>query len=245
MKHSSRIRIHLLCGAFLIAAACPSFGAGTAYEALRAVKTDRGNDFLKGLVEVRGTRGEPQPSSWTLLFNAPDARGGVREIVVQNGQILSERTPVRGFSGIGDLPTLPYDRLNIDSDGVFRLVNAEAAKQGAGFHWVDYTLRGSTDGKGAIWSVELIDYLGAPVGNMQISAENLRVVRGLQIEPDAVVNQATVPPRPSSSPRGGAIGRVEEFGKSTSNKVRRGTLNVIGSVEEWLTGERTIGTEEE
>lgn len=234
----------LLLAGFLLLASIPAGWAGeTALAAMRALQEKR-PELMPTLVEIEGARGATQPDSWTFLFQDPTARGGVRELIVQNGAILSERTPLGGYSGVGDLPLMAADRLNLDSNGAFQLANQEATRLGAGFHWVNYTLRADSTGRGAVWNLELIDYLGVPVGHVLVSAESSKVIEPLKLAPG--VEQAVVPPRSDSGegPRGGAIGAVEDFGVRTGRTIRRGTLNVIGSVEEWLTGDRTIGLEE-
>ncbi len=235
----------LVLAAFLGIGLFAAHAGETAYAALRAVKQQR-PDLIPKLVEIEGARGATQPDSWTFLFQDSEARGGVRELVLQNGAILSERTPLRGYGGVGDLPVIPVDRLNLDSNGAFQLANQEAVRLGVGFHWVNYTLRADANGKaGALWNLELIDHLGIPVGGMTVSAETLKIVDPLRLSSGA--GQAVVQPSSSenTTPRGGAIGAVEDFGVRTGRTIRRGTLNVVGSVEEWLTGDRTIGLEED
>jgi hypothetical protein len=234
----------LLVGLLLLGGVPSAWGGETAYAAMRALKQQR-PELMSKLVEIEGARGAIQPDSWTFLFQDPTARGGVRELILQNGAILSERTPLRGYGGVGDLPLIAVDRLNLDSGGAFQLANQEANRLGVGFHWVNYTLRADAGGRGALWNLELIDYLGVPVGHMLVSAETLKIVQPLKLAPG--VGPAVVPPRSTASdaPRGGVIGAVEDFGVRASRTVRRTTLNVIGSVEEWLTGDRTIGLEED
>jgi hypothetical protein len=212
-----------------------------AYTAVKVIRNERGDELLARLVEMKGARGGPQPDSWTLLFNDPEARGGVREIVVATGSILSERTPLSGFSGVGELPVIPISRLGIDSDGAFQIVNRRASQAGLGFHWIDYTLRMDEEKNMPIWVVDLVDYQGISVGTMTLSAENGSVVSALRVFEDGSPEKTTAP---TSTPRGGAIGRVEETAKRTSDSVRRGTLRIIGNVEEWLTGNRTVDPHE-
>lgn len=237
-----------LCPALvLLAGAVDSARAqgASAAVAVEIVRREKGAALLEQLVEMRAERGEPLPRSWKFLFNDPSARGGVREVVVQDGQILSERTPVRGFGGTGDLPTVPWRRVNLQTDQLFRVVNQAAVRQGIGFHWLDYTLRRDHDSGQAVWSVRLTDYLGIHVGDMKLGAESLAVMQGLRTPPRDLTEQATVPPRPPPRPRGGVIGRLENYGRNVGETLRRGAVNVAGSVEEWLFGERTIGTEED
>jgi hypothetical protein len=235
-------------------AAGPSIAA-TAYEALQVVKKARGDGVLKHLVEVRGETGQPQPQSWTILMSDPAARGGIREFVVTGGEIASERTPVRGYTvGTGAFPVLNFTRLNLDSDGAFKVANTHAAREKLGFHTVDYTLR-MNDADGApMWVLHLFDYMGAPVGNLEVSAEDGKVLRALQVDPDAREKPVVETDDESGTKthfKGGVFGFVERTSKnvgtavkdtsiSVGNTVKKTTLNVAGTVQEALTGERTI-----
>ncbi len=255
---------------FVLGALTADSMAATAYEALQVVKKAKGDGVLQQLVEVRGETGQPQPQSWTILMSDPAARGGIREFVVTGGEIASERTPVRGYSvGTGALPMLNFSRLNLDSDGAFRVANADATKARLGFHSVDYTLR-TNDADGApMWALHLFDYMGAPVGNLRVSAEDGKIVRALQVDPDAREKPVveTTPADEDSETKthfkGGVFGFVERTSKNVGTSVKdasvnvgttvkdtsinvgktvkKTTLNVVGTVQEALTGERTIG----
>ena len=224
----------------------PASAAETAFTALRVIQSQRSAALVASLAEIRGERGGHQPDVWIFLFNDPGARGGVREITVQKGAITSERTPLRGFSGVGDLPRLRGDNLKIDSNTAFRLVNAAAAKQGLGFHWLDYTLRPDSETAAPLWVLDLIDYLGVRVGTMMLSAESGKTIRALSVTRSDEIQNATVstPVAPQQEQMGGFLGEVRDVSKKVNNTMRKGTLNVIGGVEEWLTGERTIGLED-
>jgi hypothetical protein len=238
--------------------------AATAYEALQVVKKARGDGILKQLVEVQGETGQPQPQSWTILMSDPAARGGIREFVVTGGEIASERTPVRGYAaGTGGFPALNFSRLNLDSDGAFKVANMQATNARLGFHTVDYTLRMNDADSAPMWVLHLFDYMGAPVGTLEVSAESGKVVSKLQIDPDArqkpVVQATPGKPQPANGEAaepathfpGGVFGFVERTSKNVGTKVKdtsinvgnavkKTTLNVAGTVQEALTGERTI-----
>ena len=237
----------------------------TAYEALGVIKKARGDAILEQLIEVRGESGQPQPQSWTILMSDPAARSGIREFVVTDGQIASERTPVRGYPvGTGAFPALNFPRLNLDSDGAFRVANTQATNAKVGFHTVDYTLRTNDSDGAPMWVMHLFDYMGAPVGKLEVSAENGKTISALAIDPDArqkPVAQAQPTPKPArpapkvaagatpapeATPhfKGGVFGFVERTSKNVGNTVKKTTLNVAGTVQEALTGERTIGVKD-
>jgi hypothetical protein len=238
----------------------------TAYEALQVIRKSKGDDALAKLVEVRGETGRPQPQAWTILMNDPSARAGIREFVVSGSEILSERAPLRGYSDRTQLPPLAIPRLNLDSDGAFRIADAQAKDKKVGFDSVDYLLR-TNDATGApMWVLRLFDYMGAPVGSLHVSAEDGSVIRSLRLDADARVRPEPVQDfgagRAPASPADvsaddddsnggglfGAVGRaakgvggaVGDTAKGVGNTVKNATLRLAGNVQEILTGERTI-----
>src|SRR6202035_377444 len=60
----------------------------TAYDALRVVGVHINRDAVNHVVSLTGTRGSPQPQTWRVLIAD---RGGVREVQVRNGQVVSDR----------------------------------------------------------------------------------------------------------------------------------------------------------
>jgi hypothetical protein len=98
-----------------------------------------------------------------------------------------------------------------------------------------------------MWILRLYDSMGIKVGVVQISAENGSVI---------VPPEASEPPPPtepteqfSDSPAGkrieGVIGRVGGTLEGVANAVKDTTLRTAGTVQEFFTGERTIGPKDE
>src|SRR5688572_28915087 len=109
----------------LLAVALPCMGAETAYSALRVVEKEKGADALNRVVELRGRFGSPEPAVWKVTLRDPAARGGIREIEVQRGRIIGERTPTaRGDVGA----ELNLNQLNPDSEGAFTVADTEMKK---------------------------------------------------------------------------------------------------------------------
>lgn len=223
-----------------------SFASANGVTAFTALKTAQRNSGSAQLVEVTGERGEPQPQQWTFLFKAPTARGGVLEIVVAGNEIVALRTPLRGYTGTTTQPELAPASLVFDSDSVFRLVNKEADLRKVGFHWLDYSLRSDSVTGAPVWTVNIYDAMGPRVGMMRISGRDGSIVTPLQIEDQYRVETKR---RASTSPPVEAAERVVDtvgtVTKDTANRVKNSTLRAVGTVQEIITGDRTIGPTDE
>jgi hypothetical protein len=233
-------RLILVLGAL---AAVPFLRAdgGPAYIAINAAqKTIKAPAVL---VELTGERGEPRPAEWKLIYRDPAARGGVREFVTADEAIVSERTPLRGYSGLSAAQPISLERLKIDSDGAFEIANRQAAAKRVGFNWIDYTLRANQTTGAPMWILRLSDSMGAQVGVLQISAEDGSILQPLQASGAPRHEDTSDPGDDSVVGRkiGGVIGTVGGVVERSALTVRDVTLRTAGTVQEILTGERTIG----
>ncbi len=71
----------------------------SAYEALRTIGTQVNRDLVGRVISVTGVDGEPQPRSWKVLAGDRHSAGGVREFVVEDNRIVSQRVPNRSVTG--------------------------------------------------------------------------------------------------------------------------------------------------
>ena len=145
----------------------------TAYSALRVLGKRDGQEVLNHVVEVRGHDGTPQPGVWKIVIDDPRARGGVREVEVQRGKIVSERTPTS--HGVGG--AMNFNQLNLDSEGAFTVANQEAQKTNVPFDHIDYVLRAGTGGGAPVWQLELADGKNGRVGSVEVAADSGTVLR--------------------------------------------------------------------
>jgi hypothetical protein len=231
------------CGVSVLAAS--TWGAGgTAYMAVKAAQ--KSTDSSADLVEVVGDRGEPQPSEWKVVLRDPGARGGIREVVASGDVVVSQRTPLRGYSDFSAQPAIALTRLNLDSDRAFAIANKQAIAKKVGFSWVDYTLRANADGGSPIWVLRLYSGMGSQVGVIHISAENGSVLAPLEpgLPPPAESTERFTDSQPGRTV-GGVVGRVGGTLGGIANGVKNTTLRTVGTVQEFFTGERTIGPRDE
>ena len=202
-----------------------AFGGETAYQALRTVGEERSKALLHNVIEVKGRNGVPQPTVWTVLLNDPLARGGVREIEVSKGHIVSERTPIKAYTGQGEGSLLNFTLLNLDSDGAFTVAEGEARAAQIGFFGADYLLRCDDSGSAPIWVVQLLDPQQRSLGSVSIAADSGTVVA------KTFGGKTT---KGSWASGGGLKGRLTRF----SDSVGRSMRHVGGNLEEFWTGER-------
>ena len=164
--------------AALLLIATPAFAQerGTAYEALRVVGRELNRDYVNHVISVTGVDGTPQPETWKILVDDARARGGVREIEVRNGRVVSERTPLRSVVGTTEGATINTTRLNLDSSGAYAVASRTAESSHAEFSKVSYTLR--TDERNEpIWIVTLQNKGSRPVGTIYVGANKGIVTR--------------------------------------------------------------------
>jgi hypothetical protein len=157
----------LFCFAILAVLPLATYAADTAYTAIRVVAKKIGDDALGRVVEVRGKMGSPEPQVWKIVLADDRARGGVHEFEVQKGHVSGDRSPSGGRG-----PGIPIDlnKVNIDSDGAFTIVNQEAQKAKMPFDRVDYSLVNT--GRASIWHLEIYDGRNGRVGSLDISADS-------------------------------------------------------------------------
>lgn len=149
---------------------------GSAYEALRVVGMRMNREVVNHVISVTGVDGIPQPKTWKILLEDRSARGGVREVDVANGRIVSQRTPIRSVVGTTAGATIATARLNLDSTGAYAVASHTAESSHTVFALVSYTLR--TDERGnPTWIVTLEDQASRPVGTIHIGANKGSVTR--------------------------------------------------------------------
>jgi hypothetical protein len=162
----------------MLLAATPALAQerATAYDALRTVGAQLNRDAVNHIISVTGTDGDPQPETWKILLDDSRARGGIREIEVADGRIVSQRTPGQAVVGTAAGATIHTAQLNLDSSGAYTVASHTAERSHTEFATVSYTLR--TDERGnPVWIVTLKNNTDRPVGTIYIGANQGTVTR--------------------------------------------------------------------
>ena len=215
--------------------------AGNAGSALVALRTVSDQPYAANgkIVELKGERADPMPAEWEILLADPSARGGVRQVTVAQGRITSERTPLQGFPNVSEMPTIQVPDVSVDASSIFQSVQQQAESERMAFHWIDYVLRVDAAKGEPVWTVRLYDELGSIVGTMGIAAQGGAVVQSLQTPDGQPVEKS------QGKKVGGLFGKIGDFTESTARKVGDTTLRTVGTVQEFLVGERTIGPKDD
>ena len=168
-----RLMVSPMKAAFLLGFVLLPLGAmqaaDSAYNALRVLGKRDGQDILNHVISVRGKSGNPQPAVWKIVIDDPHARGGLREVEIEKGKIVSERTPTASH-GAGS--AMNFNQLNLDSEGAFTVANQEAQKGHLPFDRIDYILRSGTGGGAPVWELDLSDAKTGRAGNVEIAADS-------------------------------------------------------------------------
>ena len=148
----------------------------SAYEALRVIGTQLSRQAVNRVVSVNGVDGDPQPRSWKVLVEDKNAPNGVREYIIEENRIVSQRAPNRNVVGSTRDGTINTTKLNLDSTGAYSVAAHTAETSHVTFSLTSYTLR--TDDRGnPVWIVTLADRSNRPVGTIHIRASDGRVNR--------------------------------------------------------------------
>jgi hypothetical protein len=148
----------------------------SAYEALRVIGTQLNRQLVNRVISVNGVDGDPQPRAWKILVEDKNANGGVREIVVEDNRVASQRVPNRSVVGSTQGATINTTKLNLDSTGAYTVASHTAETSHVTFALTSYALR--TDERGnPVWIVTLADRSSRPVGTIHIRASDGRVNR--------------------------------------------------------------------
>jgi hypothetical protein len=159
-----------------------ALGAETAYSALKVAAARVGRDSQNRVLEVRGRSGIPQPAIWQITIENPQSRiGDGQQLDVRSGKIASLR-PMHL-----SLPRLSLNQIQIDSDGVFSIVNAEGIRSGVGFDRIDYVLSVDPVLGRPVWGVDLLDGPLRKVGHLKIAGDTAQV---LERSPELALTEA-------------------------------------------------------
>lgn len=234
------MRIPLLIFTLCVAFVASLRANDTLYKALNTVGSAKGDKFLDSLIVAEGLSGDSQPPRWRFIFDDPAGQGGVREIEVSGGQIVTESTPRR--NPFPPSKTISLNKLQLDSDGAFAVANSEAKRRKIGFDFANFLLRTDESIGAPIWRVELIRGEQELVASVSISADTAMVTRVEDKEGrfDAVPASEIAASEDDVSNPNSTEQKIHRGFVGIGQAFRRGFRTVGGSLQEIFTGHRTF-----
>lgn len=218
----------------------------SAYDALRTVGREKGENWLASLIEARGVDGDPQPSRWLLTFRDQTARGGIREFAVTRQGVVSERAPVRA-QAVAASEVMSARALNLDSTGAFAAANKQAAAAKVGFHAINYLLQNRQGTP--VWLVQLFDAAGGEAGKLEISAKDSSLVSRLRTPVNAAASGTPAAKPGTVSPPagdgsigdrwvegGGLVGHSKRWGENAWQTTTNTAVKVGDSIRAFFIG---------
>jgi hypothetical protein len=188
-----------LLASLLLAAPVRAQENTSAYEALRVVGTQLNRQLVNRVISVNGVEGDPQPRTWKILVEDKSAANGVREIVVEDNRVVSQRAPKKSVTGSTQGATINTSKLNLDSTGAYTVAAHTAETSHVTFSLTSYTLR--TDDRGnPVWIVTLADRSNRPVGTVHIRASDGRINRVEGMYQGRNMEQVEVNPESADNP---------------------------------------------
>src|ERR1043166_1181134 len=190
----------------------------SAYEALRVMSTQLNRQLVNRVVSVNGLEGDPQPRTWKILVEDKNAANGVREIVVEDNRVVSQRVPNRSVVGSTQGATINTSKLNLDSTGAYTVAAHTAETSHVTFSLTSYTLR--TDDRGnPIWIVTLADRSNRPVGTIHIRASDGRVTRVEGMYQGRNMEQVEVNPDTADNPPPAEDDQVQDEDENSDENI--------------------------
>lgn len=235
MRKVTTLFIFLLC----ISLTAGAMAQESALNALTVLEKERGNIIGKSLLQISGEAGDPYPISWTVASRDAASRSGIRLYEIAQGSLVGERTPLRDSSVSADDPLLDRDLVKMDSDKVFQIVNKEAVRRKIRFQTINYILKTGSESL-PVWEIKLFDNFGAHIVNMQVSASSGEILAYTEIDPDARRRAGIEEDAQDGEPIGGLIGTIRDKSQEVSETAVKKTRRVLGNVQEFLTGRRTL-----
>lgn len=99
----------------------------------------------------------------------------MREIVVEDNRIASQRVPNRSVGGSTQDATINTAHLNLDSTGAYSVASHTAETSHVTFSYVSYTLKNERGNP--VWIVTLEDRSRKPLGTIHVKANDGRITR--------------------------------------------------------------------
>lgn len=164
----------LFFGASLAAHADPQIPA---LDAINRVAEKHGARFLDKIVEMKGARGQAQPTEWELIVYDPSSDYLLREFWIGDTRATNEGINYDYYPKDQPAGFINPAKLKYGSVHAFKILDREAARAKVGFDSVDYHLRCREFSDEPIWTLTAKDVDGYQVARLDLSGFSGQVLR--------------------------------------------------------------------
>lgn len=162
------MRKSILLMLFLPLPALMAFDERGAIANLRALPVE----YREGVLKLSADGADPNPDLWylTVRSNVPD--GGVHELTMASGQVISDK-PSLGIRQIfSNASSIDIERVEVDSTEIFNIAQGHAASAGKVVGSVSFVLKQSGSATVPIWGVWCYAPDGSYQGEMEFLASD-------------------------------------------------------------------------
>lgn len=155
--------------------------AASAFAALQLLRAED----ARNVAIIVGRDGTPQPERWRFLVYDPQQASGLREIVVADAKVTTDRPFSQFADTIAAGQAIGSELLKIDSDQVIKLALQFGHANGVSISAMHFDVRRRGLDAAPLWMVTCLDAGGAELGKIVVSAVNGAVIvhPGFAIKP--------------------------------------------------------------
>jgi hypothetical protein len=154
------------------------------FTALSAVKL-LPKEAAANLALIHAFEGKPTPERWHILVFDPKEESGVREFVLEDGEVVASRTVSQFAEELKASDVIGAETVKVDSDAAVSKGQKYAEVNRQKVAAFNYELRKDGEGAVPLWHVTCLDAKGESIGKLVMTATKGKVLShdGFILEP--------------------------------------------------------------
>ena len=152
-----------------------------ALDAINRVAEKQGARFVAKIVEMKGARGQAQPTEWELIVYDPSSDYLLREFWIGDSRATDEGVNYDYYPKNQPAGFINPAKLKYGSVHAFKVLDREAARAKLGFDSIDYHLRCREFSDEPIWTLKAKDIDGHQVARLDLSGFTGQVLRTVSL----------------------------------------------------------------
>jgi hypothetical protein len=225
--HPMRTLLNLIAFTVLASGITAAEKPMTAFEVLKETQKQLGPKYAKTFLSMESDGAKVRPRYWWVRFYDDSLWLKIRAVHMVGPDMIENKVPANILDGGNKELIIQQEQLKYDSEKCIAFIEKAAKENGIALHALNIKLVKPHPGESnQIWTFEWLDENDRNIGKLSISATTGRVTEivGLKIK----------------DPRLQGVSK-----KKLSENVEDTFLGIGADLEEFFTGKRTIGEEEE